>query len=152
MGKPTSVLAAVVILSFCLTVSVAAGEEDEMIVMAHLGGSLAVNLDAVETVFYLEKDGRQRFHLVWRGNAEGTTIEGAQATETWNRIQGEWKDDFLWVTHMGGSIGIARDAVSSVFFMAPKDGKRAMLRINYGSDSKAIEGAEAESLWASLSK
>lgn len=152
MTKRLSVLVALALVALALAFPAAAEEEEAMIVMTHLGGSLAVNLEAVETVFYMEKDGRQRFHLVWQGNAEGKTIEGAEAAELWGRFQGQWKDEFLWAPHMGGSLGISRDKVTSVFFMPEKDGKPATLRINYGGEAKTIEGAEAEALWKALSK
>lgn len=152
MNRRVSALLLSGMLFAALAVPAVAGEENEMIVMSHMGGSLAVSLDAVETVFYMEKDGKQRFHLVWEGNAEGKTIEGAEGTTLWKSIQGTWKDAFLWAPHMGGTLGISREAVTSVFFMPEKDGKKATLRINYGGEAKSVEGAEAEALWASMSK
>ncbi len=139
-------------LMLALGVSAMAEEEAEMIIVPHLGGSLAVSLEVVETAFYLEKDGKQRFHLVWKGNYEGKTLEGAEATDVWKKLRAGWDHEFLWVPHMGGTLGIAHDAITSIFFMEAKDGKAATLRINYGGESKALEGAEAESVWSAVSK
>jgi hypothetical protein len=140
-----------VLLIVGLVTPLTAEEEVEMIVIPHLGGSLAVNLDAVETVFYMERDGRQRFHMVWHGNAEGKTVEGAEALEVWNQVRNSHETAFIWVSHMGGTMGIAHEAITSLFFMPAKDGKAAMLRVNYGPDAKTVEGEDALTLWKSLS-
>jgi len=152
MASKSSVLLAAALVLCGIVPSAAAEEEEPMIVMSHLGGSLAVNLEVVETVFYLEKESTPRFHLVWKGNPEGKTITGPEAKKTWERIRREMKSEFLWTSHMGGSLGIAHDAVTSVFFMPGKDGKPATLRINYGVEAKTVEGAEAEALWNALSR
>jgi hypothetical protein len=142
-----------VILVLTMSLPLAAGESEvEMMILPHLGGSLAVSFDVVETAFFMDKDGRQRFHLVWSGNPEGKTLEGAGAVEAWTKIREGREKDFLWTAHMGGTLGIARRAIVSAFFMEAKEGKPATLRINYATDSKTIEGPDAAALWATLTK
>lgn len=142
-----------VVLFLTMSLPLAAGEsEAEMMILPHLGGSLAVSFDVVETAFFMDKDGRQRFHLVWSGNPEGKTLEGAEAAEAWSKVREGREKEFLWTSHMGGTLGIARKAVVSAFFMAAKEGKPATLRINYATESKTIEGPDAAALWATLAK
>ena len=147
------VSSALIVAMLVLCVPAVAEEmEPQMIVMSHMGGSLAVSLEAVETVFFMEKDGGQRFHLVWDGNPEGKTIQGDEAGEVWKAIQGRFEGEFVWVSHMGGTLGIAREHITSVFYMPAKDGKAATVRINYNGESKAVEGDEAAAIWKMLSK
>jgi hypothetical protein len=104
-----------VILVLTMSLPLAAGESEvEMMILPHLGGSLAVSFDVVETAFFMDKDGRQRFHLVWSGNPEGKTLEGAGAVEAWTKIREGREKDFLWTAHMGGTLGIARRAIVRV--------------------------------------
>lgn len=143
----------VFVVASCVSVQAAAEEEEaELIVMSHLGGRLAVNLEVVETVFYMENDGRQRLHVVWRGNPEGKTVEGPEAADIWKTIRRKWKSEFIWASHMGGSLGITLDSLTSVFYMPARDGKPASLRINYGSEAKTIEGEEADTLWKTIGR
>jgi hypothetical protein len=140
------------VVASCVTLQAAGEEEAELIVMSHLGGHLAVNLEVVQTVFYLEKDGRQRLHVVWKGNPEGKSVEGSEAGEIWKTIRREWKSEFIWTSHMEGSLGITLDSVTSVFYMPAGDGKPAMLRINYGTEAKTVEGEEADALWKTIGR
>jgi len=149
--RHVSSLLVVSMLVLCVP-AVAEEMEPQMIVMSHMGGSLAVSLEAVETVFYMEKDGGHRFHLVWAGNAEGKTIQGAEAGEVWKAIRGRFEAEFVWVSHMGGTLGIAREHITSVFYMPAKDGKAATMRINYNGESKAVEGDAADGLWKELGR
>jgi hypothetical protein len=140
--------------------SLAGAEEEEMdtsrtafVVMEHQGGSLAVSLASIVSVFRAQPSGDSpppvRLTL---SSGNRFALEGEAASALWSSLaEGAHRDAFLWVSHMGGTLGIPLSAIESVF-RAGSEGA-AVLRINYAGDpeGKALQGDEAQAVWERLS-
>jgi hypothetical protein len=126
-------------------------EKPGFVVVDHMGGALAISLGRVESIFYLpakEKEASLRFNLA---GGDNKVVAGAAADAHWKSVrQGSHADEFLWVSHMGGTLGIPLRSIQSVFRSA--DGQS--LRINYPGDpqGKTVQGAEAAEVWKRLSE
>ena len=142
--------AVILLVSVMFVLPLSAGEGD-FLMIPHMGGTLAINMHHVESVFFMDKADRQRFHLVWKGNPQGKTVEGADAVTLFAAARESWGDDFVWVSHMEGSLGIARHAITNVFRME-KDGQAVTVRINYGNESKTVTGDDAGAVWKTLAR
>lgn len=128
-------------------------DKPSFVVMDHLTGALAVNLGRVESVFFLpagEKPARLRLNF---SASDNKTIDGPAAEATWKRVhEGPSAGSFLWVSHMGGTLGIPLDSIQSVFRTG--EGAAMSLRINYPGDpqGKTVQGPEAAEVWKRLAE
>lgn len=153
-----AVLACAAILTMATT-TFAAEEKGRMdkagfVVMDHLTGKLAVNLDRLGSVFFQartpEKPARLRLNFEAGDNK---TVDGAQAEPLWKALrEGPRSGELVWVGHMGGTLGIPVRTIQSLF----KSGEGAALsvRINYSGDpqGKTVQGAEAAEVWRKLAE
>jgi len=124
------------------------------VVMEHQGGSLAVSLASIVSVFRAQPSGDSpapvRLNL---RNGSHQALEGAAAAAVWTSLaEGTHAGEFLWVTHMGGTLGIPLAAIDSVF-RAGSEGA-PVVRINYAGDpeGKTVQGDEAAAVWERLSR
>ncbi len=128
-------------------------EKPSFVVMDHMAGALAVNLGRVESVYYLpagDKAARLRFNF---SSSENKTVEGATAEPLWRRVhEGAEAGSFLWVSHMGGTLGVPLHSIQSVFRNG--EGAAMTVRINYPGDpqGKTVQGAEAAEVWKRLTE
>lgn len=123
-------------------------------VMDHMGGALAVNMERVVSVFYLpgsaDKPARFRMNLA-RGADK--TVDGPQAEPIWKALrEGGFDSDFIWVSHMNGTLGIPVRNIQSVFKKG--EGPELSLRINHDGDpqGKTLKGEEAAKVWKRLTE
>ncbi len=138
----------------CLALAAAAKGEGtvghaDFVTFGHMGGSLAVSVAHVESAFLFApsegKPARVRLNLP-AGDAK--TLEGTEAEALWKALHAQ-AGAFVWVGHMGGTLGIPLAKIQSVYKGANGD-----LRINYPGDpqGKTVTGAEAASVWATLTQ
>jgi len=129
-------------------------EEPGFFVMEHMGGALAVNMDRVVSVFYLpgsaDKSARFRMNLA---NGADKTVDGAEAEPLWKALrEGTYTRDFIWVSHMNGTLGIPVRNIQSVFKKG--EGAELSVRINHAGDAqgKTVKGPEAVEVWKRLAE
>lgn len=146
-------------MALTLANQASAGEETRnmdkptFVVMDHMAGTLAVSLERVESVFYQpagEKPARLRFNF---SSSENKTVEGAAVEPLWKRVrEGAAGGSFVWVSHMGGTLGIPLHAIQSVFRNG--EGAAMTVRINYPGDpqGKTVHGAEGAEIWKRLAE
>ena len=125
-----------------------------MLTMNQLHGTVMIPVTRINTIFYRVQDdpGAAMLKVVYSGILEGVSQKGAEAAATWQAIQDDSSlfSKFVWLPHMGGTVGIAYSSVQSVFFSAAADGKPARLRIAHDIDAKVVEGETAEKVWKTL--
>lgn len=129
-------------------------EKPAFFVMEHMGGSLAVNMDRVVSVFYLPgsagKAARFRMNLA---NGADKTVDGAAAEPLWKALrEGAYTSDFIWVSHMNGTLGIPVRSIQSLFRKG--EGAELSVRINHAGDpqGKTVKGTEAAEVWKGLAE
>lgn len=157
MSKLLRVLVPVAVLG--LSSQALAGEETRkmdkpsFVVMDHMTGALAVNLERVESVFFLpagDKPARLRLNF---SASDNKAADGPAAETAWKRVhEGPAAGSFLWVSHMGGTLGIPLRSIQSVFRSG--EGAASSLRINYPGDpqGKTVSGPEAAEVWKRLAE
>ncbi len=132
--------------------SVARGEsavgQVGFVVVNHMGGSLAVSIEHVESVFQFaaatDKPMRVRVNLP---GADNKTVEGPEAEALWKALRDGHGAAFVWVAHMGGTLGIPVGKIQSAYKSANGD-----VRLNYLGDpqGKTVSAAEAVAVWSTL--
>ncbi len=129
-------------------------EKPGFVAMEHLGGTLAVNLERLEGIFYQPASGESpaRLRLNFSGS-DNKSVGGGAADPLWKSLrEGPHARQFLWVSHMGGTLGIPIRSIQSLY----KSGEGAALsvRINYPGDpqGKTVQGAEAAEVWKRLAE
>lgn len=129
-------------------------EKPGFVAMEHLGGTLAVNLERLESIFYQAASGDSPARLRLNfSNSENKAVGGGAAEPLWKSLrEGPHAGEFLWVSHMGGTLGIPIRSIQSLY----KSGEGAALsvRINYPGDpqGKTVQGAEAAEVWKRLAE
>lgn len=121
---------------------------EAFVVMEHQGGSLAVNLTSIASVFRAagkaDSPGPVRLNLRSGGHQ---SLEGKAAGALWSSLaEGSHSEAFVWVSHMGGTLGIPVAAIESAF-RTGSDSAPAV-RINYIGDpaGKTVQGDEADAV------
>lgn len=118
------------------------------VVVNHMGGSLAVSLEHIESVFQFKaeegKPLRVRLNLP---GGDNKTVEGAEAEALWKALHDGHGATFVWVGHLGGTLGIPLGKIQSAYKNASGD-----VRLNYPGDpqGKTVSGAEAAAVWSAL--
>jgi len=123
------------------------------VVMEHQGGSLAVSLASIVSAFRGQPSGDSAPVRLNLRNGSHVALEGAAASALWASLaEGSHAAEFLWVSHMGGTLGIPLAAIDSVF-RAGSEGA-AVVRINYAGDpeGKTVQGDEAAAVWERLGR
>jgi hypothetical protein len=160
MLKLLRVLVPVAMATTVVTTQASAGEETRkmdkpaFVVMDHMNGAVAVNLERVESIFYApgtaEKLARLRLNF---SSADNKTVDGPAAEPLWKSLrEGAHASAFLWVSHMGGTLGIPIRNIQSVYKSG--EGTGLSVRINYPGDpqGKTVQGAEAAEVWKRLAE
>jgi hypothetical protein len=123
------------------------------VVMEHQGGSLAVSVASIVSVFRgQQKDDAPAPVRLNLRNGSHQALEGDAASALWASLaEGAHAEAFVWVSHMGGTLGIPLASIESVFRAGSDDAP--VVRISYPGDpqGKTVQGAEAESVWERLS-
>ncbi|MBN2369622.1 MAG: hypothetical protein JXO72_03970 [Vicinamibacteria bacterium] len=129
-------------------------DKPDLIMVDHMGGTLAVNLESVVSVFYLPGSPERpaRFRLNFAGN-ENKAVDGPAAEPLWQSVrEGPRARAFVWVSHMGGTLGIPVRNIQSVFKSG--EGISMSVCINHPGDpdGKTVKGAEAAEVWKRLAQ
>lgn len=137
----------------CASAVIMAGQMSSL-KLDHMNGTLLINVDYINTIFYLQKDGPDSAFLKinYAGNPQGKEVKGSAANDTWQEIQknSSFSAMFLWVGHQGGTLGIPFNSIQSSYYSGPEGEKPAKLRIIYDTDSKVLEGPDADAAWQKL--
>ncbi len=118
----------------------------DFVVLKHLSGSLAVNVEHVESVFQFKReDGKPARVRLNLPAGDSKTVEGAEAEALWTALRDTHGARFVWVAHMEGTLGIPVHKIQSAFKAANGD-----VRLNYPGDpqGKTVSGDEAARVWA----
>lgn len=156
MPKTTPVLATA--LLFLLAPSFVRAQEDSMtaprfVVWKHMNGTLALATSEIRGVWFQAAFAGKPAQLRVTSPAlvEPKTLSGADAEALWSSFHdGALAPLFLFVPHMGGTLGIPRDQVRTLFFS--DEGGKTRLRIGYDGDpnGKDLEGDDARAVWKEL--
>ncbi|HVT45808.1 MAG TPA: hypothetical protein VMT00_15620 [Thermoanaerobaculia bacterium] len=134
--------------------AIAHSAERRFLVVSHMNGSLAINTDRIESIWYRDAFGEKPavVRIVYEG-ADAKSVEGLEASGLVERLQAaDFQRPFVWVSHLGGTLGIPRGAIRTLFYTEASGSAPVRVRIVHGpgSESKVVEGDEAISLWKSV--
>ena len=151
------ILSAAAVLSLRVP-SVVAQPEDTMgssqfVVMPHMKGSLALQTSSISSLWYVAAgDGRPaQLRVNSPALSEAKTVGGDDADALWATFHdGALAANFVFVTHIGGTLAIPRSQIRSAYYA--EDSGAPRLRLMYDGDQggKSLEGAEATRVWTEL--
>jgi hypothetical protein len=124
----------------------------DYVVMPHQKGSLALQVSSITGLWYLPAaDGKAaQLRVLAPALGDAKTLAGADAEALWGTLHARG-DAFLFVSHMGGTLGIPRAQVRAAYYATDSGSPR--LRLTYDGDpnGKTLEGDEATTVWSDLS-
>lgn len=157
MKMSLGLLSAAILLSLSVP-SVFAQREDTMgssqfVVMPHMKGTLALQTSAISSLWYAAAgDGRPaQLRVNSPALSEAKVVGGDDADALWATFHdGAMAADFVFVTHMGGTLAIPRAQIRSAYFAEGAGAPRLRLMYDGDPSGTSLEGAEATRVWAEL--
>ena len=136
--------------------SAGAQQEDAMqssdfVVMSHMSGTLALQVAAISSAWFqpAAEGTDAKLRIVSPALSEAKTLVAADAEAMW-RVLRVRSDEFVLVSHMGGTLAIPRGQIRTAYFA--EDTGTPRLRLMYDGDpnGKTIDGSEAVDLWQQI--
>jgi hypothetical protein len=132
-----------------------AEEKTTFVVVAHQGGTLALQTSQIRSVWYRPAaDGKaSQIRVVSPALVEAKSLEGAEADALWKRFhEGALAQLFVFVSHMDGTLGIPRDQIYTAY--RADDAGKATVRLQYEGDpsGKTLSGGEAVRIWKEIAE
>jgi hypothetical protein len=153
-----SVLLSLAVVASTIAPLASAQQEETMqpsdyVVMPHQKGSLALQVSSITGVWYLPGgEGKSaQLRVLSRSLAEAKTLAGGDAEALWTAFRARGAE-FLFVSHMGGTLGIPRAQVRAAYYATDTGVPR--LRLTYDGDpnGKTVDGDEATTVWNELKR
>jgi hypothetical protein len=151
-----SVLLSLAVVASTLAPPASAQQEETMhpsdyVVMPHQKGSLALQVSSITGLWYLPAgEGKAaQLRVLSPSLGEAKTLTGADADELWAvfRARGQ---QFLFVSHMGGTLGIPRAQIRAAYYATDTGSPRLRLTYDGDSNGKTVDGDEATTVWNDL--
>lgn len=120
----------------------------DYVVMPHMKGSLALQVSSITGLWYLPgSEGKPaQLRVLSRPLSEAKTLTDGDAEQLWASFRARG-GEFLFVSHMGGTLAIPREQVRTAYYAVDTGAPR--LRLTYDGDpnGKTVDGDEATTLW-----
>lgn len=118
------------------------------VVMPHMKGSLALQVSSITGLWYVPAgdDKPAQLRVLSRALTDAKTLGGADAEALWASFRARG-GEFLFVSHMGGTLAIPREQVRAAYYA--EDTGTPRLRLTYDGDpnGKTVDGEEATTVW-----
>ena len=123
----------------------------EYVVLPHMKGSLGLQVASISGLWYLPatEEKASRLRVTSPALSEAKSLGGADADTLWDAMRRRGAD-FLFTSHMGGTLAIPREQVRTAYYS--EESGTPLLRLVFDADpsGKTLEGDEATRIWKEL--
>lgn len=152
IGSIAGVLSLVLIAHGAAALAQEESMSSTFVVLSHLNGRLALNAGDIDSAWRNEPsdgDGAS-VRLTSRSLTEPKTLTGDDAEAFWSLLNDQLEGQFVFVSHLGGTLAIPRRSIRTAFLSEASD----QLRLVYDGDpsGKVIEGEEALEVFKKLTQ
>ncbi len=121
------------------------------VLVPHMKGTLALQVSSITGLWYQPagEDKAATLRVLSRALGDAKTLTGADADALWSAFRTRG-GDFLFVSHIGGTLAIPREQVRAAYYAEDTGAPR--LRLTYDGDpnGKTLDGDEATTVWNEL--